>query len=172
MSNIFKDLFEKITERFSVAIKLSKNCEANTFYRVEDLNAEDINYCAQYLAVRIIDTGEPDILIEMPGSVINLAQALAFHIGEETQIPKVLSFEEFNGIISSDTHRSSEIKGKNIAIINDVITTGRSCLEAHSKLTLQGANVQCWVALVDRTFGPGPVAVIATLTGDPVKLLD
>lgn len=166
--DIFKELFEKVTERFSVPIKLSKNCEANTFYRVEDLSTEDIHYCAQYLAKRILDCGEPDILIEMPGSVINLAQALASNIEEETTAPTVLTYDQFNQIKGDNNN----IKGKNVAIINDVITTGRSCLEAHSDLTLHGANVTCWVALVDRTFGPGPVAVIATLTGDPVSLLD
>lgn len=166
--SIFKELFEKITERFSSPIKLSQNCESHTFYRVEDLGADDIDYCAQYLASRILDSGEPDILIEMPGSTLNLAEALSEHLSIDIEKPLVHTLDEFN----QGNGKAGIVKNKNVIIINDVITTGRSCLEAHSKLTLHGANVLCWVALIDRTFGPGPVSVIATLTGDPVKLMD
>ena len=166
--SIFKELFEKITERYTVPIKLSKTCEVSTFYRVEDLTAEDIDYCAQYLTTRVLDSFEPEILLEMPGSTSNLARSLASHLSEYITEPKTISLSEF----STGNGAASLVKGKKVAIINDVITTGRSCLEAHSNLTLNGANVVCWVALIDRTFGPGPVSVIATLTGDPVKLLD
>lgn len=165
--SVFRDLFEKITERFSSPVKLSQKCESNTFYRVEDLSGEDIDYCAKYLASRILDAGDPEVLIEMPGSTLNLAEALSNHLSHDIERPVVITLEEFyrgNG-------KSDFVKSKNVVIINDVITTGRSCLEAHSKLTLKGANVLCWAALIDRTFGPGPVAVVATLTGEPVNLL-
>ena len=169
--SVFRDLFEKVTEHFEVPIKLSKNCEANTFYRVEYLSGEDIAYCSKYLAGRIIESGsplEPEILLEMPGSSTNLAEALTSALTEEMITPKVVTLEEFN----TGNGKASQVKGKNVVIVNDVITTGRSCLEAHSKLVLNGANVICWVALIDRTFGPGPVPVVATLTGEPVRLLD
>lgn len=165
---MFKNIFEKVTERFESPIKLSRNCEANTFYRVEDLTDDDVSDCGEFLATRVLDTGNPDILLEMPGSALNLANVLAEYLRQEYLLPKVISLDEFNSLSSP----SSVVKGKNVIIINDVITTGRSCLEAHSKLSLNGANVLCWVALVDRTFGPGPVPVVATLTGDPVRLLD
>ncbi len=165
--NSFKDLFENITERFSVPVKLSKSCESNTFYRVEDLTREDVEFCAEYLAEKIIDSGEPDILIEMPGSAVDLGKTVADKMGEQVKRPDVILLE---GTENGDINISS-IQGKTIVIINDVITTGRSCLEVHSKLTMKGGNVLCWVALVDRTFGPGPVSVIATLTGDSITLL-
>lgn len=167
----FQEIFEKVTERFSVPIKLSKNCESNTFYRVEYLSQEDISYCAEYLSNRIIDCISPsdaDFLVEMPGSSLHLAQAIANSLGETIPGPKVLSLQEFN----MGNGKASQVKGKTVVIINDVITTGRSCLEAHSKLTMSGANVVAWASLIDRTFGPGPVPVIATLSGDPVRLLD
>jgi len=168
---VFRDLFEKVTERFEVPIKLSRNCESNTFYRVEYLSGEDIAYCAEYLANRINNTcspEEPDFLVEMPGSSSNLAAALASALSETITKPKVISLEEFN----QGNGKAGQVKDKNIVIVNDVITTGRSCLEAHSKLTMSGGNVLCWAALIDRTFGPGPVCVVATLTGDSVKILD
>jgi len=169
---IYKDLFEKITERYSVPIKFSKNCEANTFYRVEDLTAEDVNTLSAYLAKRTIDVlnpEEPEILVEMPGSTIGLAQAVAEAINDELgKMPNVISLNEFN----KGNGARSATKGKMVVIINDIITTGKSCLEAHSELCMTGAKVGCWLALIDRTFGPGPVSIVAAMTGDPVKLLD
>jgi hypoxanthine-guanine phosphoribosyltransferase len=170
----FPELFERITERFSVPIKLSRNCEANTFYRVEDLNPEEISVCANYLAQRTLDAcspEEPVVLVEMPGSTSGLADALAHSLSLESPSglpPRVVTLNEFN----KGNGATSAVKGKNIAIVNDIITTGKSCLEAHTRLCVTGANVLCWVALIDRTFGPGPVAVVATMTGDPVKILD
>ncbi|HMO17087.1 MAG TPA: phosphoribosyltransferase [Oligoflexia bacterium] len=167
----FHDLFEKVTERFSVPVKLSKNCESTTFYRVEYLNQDDISYCADYLAGRVLDCVspiEPEFIVEMPGSSVGLAKALAGAMGEIAFEPAVISLEEF----SKGNGKASQMKGKNIILSNDVITTARSCLEAHSKLTLSGANVVAWAALIDRTFGPGPVPILATLTGEPVTLLE
>jgi orotate phosphoribosyltransferase len=170
--SVFQELFEKITERFSVPVKLSSHCESTTFYRVEYLTDEDIAYCANYLTGRILDCTsplEPEFLVQMPGSTLGLSKAIAhafteYHLDE----PKVLTLEEFN----KGNGKASQVKGKNVILINDVITTARSCLEAHSRLALSGAHILAWAALIDRTFGPGPVPVVATLTGDPVQLLD
>ncbi len=170
--SVFQELFEKITERFEVPVKLSRNCESTTFYRVEYLSEQDVAYCANYLAGRLLDCTsplEPEILLEMPGSTSNLAQAIATSLTENhLPEPMILSLEEFN----KGNGKASQVKGKNAVIINDVITTGRSCLEAHSKLSLSGAHILAWAALIDRTFGPGPVPVVASLTGDPVNLLE
>jgi phosphoribosylpyrophosphate synthetase len=170
--SVFQELFEKITERYEVPVKLSKNCESNTFYRVEYLSNEDIASCANYLSNRLLDCIsplEPDILLEMPGSTSGLAKEIAQYLAENhVPEPMILGLDEFN----KGNGSASQVKGKNAIIINDVITTGRSCLEAHSKLSLNGAHILAWVALIDRTFGPGPVPVVATLTGDPVNLLD
>ena len=35
-----------------------------------------------------------------------------------------------------------------------------------------GSTVLCWASLVDRTFGPGPVPVVAAFTGEPVTMLE
>jgi len=63
------------------------------------------------------------------------------------------------------------LRNKTAILISDVITTAKSSLEAHSQATLRGIKIAAWIALIDRTFGPGPVPVIAAYTGAPVSVL-
>ena len=82
-----------------------------------------------------------------------------FHL-DQIELEKI---EQGNGI-------RKVLKDRPVVLVNDVITTGKSCLEAHNATTLMGGTVLCWAALIDRTFGPGPVPVVAAFTGEPITL--
>lgn len=170
-----RSIFANITEHYQMPLKLSSYCEANTYYQVADLSDEDISLCADYLCERIIDacgTETPEILINLHKNQTPLAQKIAeilseqciLKSGEKVQVISLEKVEAGNGV-------RNLLAGRCVVLVNDVITTARSCLEAHSKTTLMGGKVMCWAALVDRTFGPGPVSVIAAFTGEPVTLL-
>jgi len=169
--NDIRQIFQKITERYSVPVRVGSRCEAHVFYRVENLSTEDLETCAQYVADRVIKVCNPNLpqkIINLPGGYTGLADWLSRELaprGEELEVIPYGKLEPANG-------KSSSIKGLNVLLVSDVITTARSCLEAHTKVTLLNASVLCWASLVDRTFGPGPVPVVAAFTGDPVTLLE
>lgn len=174
--SVLRDIFAKITEHYQTPLRLSSVCETNTFYQVEDLSEKDVELCADYISERIIDicgiAEAPEVLINMHKNQTALATKLAEKLseqcliksGEKIQVISLEKVEAGNGVRNLLTGRSA-------MLVNDVITTARSCLEAHSKTTLMGAKVMCWAALIDRTFGPGPVPVVAAFTGEPVTLL-
>lgn len=165
-----KQIFDKITETYQVPIKIGSRCISRVFYRVEYLTEKDISTLAQLIAERIEKVCSPqeaDYLISLPGNFTSLGNHLAVALsGRETPL-EVIPFAD----ISNKQATREKVKNKNVILVNDVITTARSCLEAHSQTTLARASVLCWAALVDRTFGPGPVAVVAGLTGEPVTLV-
>ena len=47
------DIFSGITERYEQPLRLSKSCQSNTYYRVEDLRERELQLCAEYLRDRI-----------------------------------------------------------------------------------------------------------------------
>jgi orotate phosphoribosyltransferase-like protein len=165
------EIFEKIADSYQEPLRLSSRCEANVYYRVEDLSESDIELCAEYLADRILKVCYPElpeILINLHGNFTGLADKLAQTLapfGESLEVISLEKVEAGNGV-------RNLLKGRPVVLVNDVITTARSCLEAHSRTTMMGASVLCWTALIDRTFGPGPVPVVAAFTGKPVTLLD
>jgi len=170
-----RTIFENITERFQMPVKLSSHCEAHTYYQIESLSDDDITKCADYLCERICDicdSDTPEVLINLHKTQTALAEKLAENLsdrcmrasGEKIQVISLEKVEAGNGV-------RNILAGRTVMLVNDVISTARSCLEAHSKTTLMGGKVMCWVALVDRTFGPGPVPVVAAFTGEPVTLL-
>lgn len=172
MTQDIRDIFERITEHYDVPLRLSSRCEAKVYYRVEDLNASDIDLCAAYISERLMNVCQPtvpDVLINLHGNFTGLANTLARSLAPHGEEPlEVISLEQVeagNGI-------SKRLKGSNVVLVNDVITTARSCLEAHTRTTLMGASVLSWAALIDRTFGPGPVPVVAAFTGAPINLLE
>ncbi|MCC6933826.1 MAG: hypothetical protein IT292_11355 [Deltaproteobacteria bacterium] len=170
MENEIREIFERITEHHSVPLRIGSRCEAHTYYRIEDLNSSNVQLCADYVAERIdkvCSPATPHLFINLPGSYTGLAEELAKSLTFSGQVISVMQLEELH--LSG---KKGELKGKNVVLVNDVITTARSCLEAHTKVTMLGASVLCWAALVDRTFGPGPVSVIAAFTGEPVILLE
>lgn len=170
MEREIKEIFERITEHHSIPLRIGSRCEAHTYYRIEDLGSDDIELCAGYIAERIYKVCQeqsPDILISLPGSYTGLGPELAKALSTTSESLPLLELDKIN-----ITAKKAELKGKKVLLINDVITTARSCLEAHTKVTMSGAYILSWVALIDRTFGPGPVPVIAAFTGEPVVLLE
>lgn len=170
MSNL-REIFEAITERYQSPVRIGSRCESRVYYRVEDLSRRDVESCAEYIAERVQKVCSPilpNVLIALPGSFSGLAEILSRELAAPGETLEVISIDQ----ISGSNGRSSHLKGAYAMLVNDVITTARSCLEVHTKATVIGASVLCWAALIDRTFGPGPVPVIASFTGEPVRLLD
>ncbi len=166
-----KQIFDSITEYYETPIRIGSRCESNVYYRVEDLSSDDIQTCAEYIADRIIKVCHPhlpELLINLPGSFTGLAYILSKELAPPGEELEVVSLDQVTG----SNGRGSKLRTGHPVLVNDVITTARSCLEAHTKTTVMGASVLCWAALIDRTFGPGPVPVVASFTGAPVRLLE
>ena len=164
-----REIFGRITEHHNMPLRIGSRCESKVYYRVEDISWDDLTKCAEYVTERIekvCSPNLPDILIDLHSGFTGLAIIAGEKLAELGEAPKVLRYDELK-------EGSAEVlKGKNIVIVNEVITTARSCLEAHSRITVLGGSVFCWAALIDRTFGPGPVPVVAAFTGEPVQLVD
>ncbi len=169
-------IFKKIAEHYDTPIRIGSQCEANVFYRIEDLTVGDLNDITSYLCERTSEVCEPDcpdLVVHLPSCVTDLPNLIASNIVGDAKPLEIINSERIasaGGLTQSTL--SQRIKGAKVIIVNDVITTARSCLELHTRLTIQGATVLGWVALIDRTFGPGPVPVIAAHTGEPVRLLE
>lgn len=165
-----KEIFCGITETYEQALRLGRNCQSNIYYRIEDLKEKELQLCAEYLRERIIKVcypTQPQILVSLKSNFTELAEKLAYELapgGESLEVYDLEKIEAGNGI-------RKILKGRPVVLVNDVITTGKSCLEAHNTTTLMGGSVQCWAALIDRTFGPGPVPVVASFTGAPITLI-
>ena len=163
-----RDIFEGVTERYMVPVRIGSRCEANVFYRVEDLSSKDVETCARYIADRIVNVCSPQlpqVIINLPGSFTGLAQTLATELAPPGETLEVIQLDDL-------TNSPRSLKGSQVLLVNEVITTARSCLEAHTRVTMLGATIPCWAALIDRTFGPGPVPVVASFTGEPVTLIE
>jgi orotate phosphoribosyltransferase len=164
-----REIIEGITEYYEHPIRVGSRCEANVFYRIEDLSEEDLEVIAEVIAERIVNVCSPympQALISMPGSYAGLARVLSRRLGDEPL--EVVNVEQ----LTAGKERANWLKGMNVVLVNDVITTARTCIEAHTKATMLGASILCWAAIIDRTFGPGPVPVVAGITGEPVRLLE
>lgn len=171
MEEEIKEIFAKITEHYEVPLRLSSRCEAKVYYRVEDLTSDDVDLCAEYIASRILKIGHPglpNIIINLHGNFTGLAATLSRELAPAGEALDVITLEQ----VEAGNGVAGRLRGSNVVLVNDVITTARSCLEAHTKITLMGASVMCWACLVDRTFGPGPVPVVAAFTGAPINLLE
>lgn len=166
-----RQIFESITEYYENPIRIGSRCEGNVYYRVEDLTPDDIQICAEYVAERVIKVCNPNlpqIIINLPGSFSGLAAVLSRTLAPPGEELEVVNLDQVTG----GNGRGSRLRSSNTILVNDVITTARSCLEAHTRITVLGIPVLCWAALIDRTFGPGPVPVVAAFTGAPVRLLE
>lgn len=164
------EIIAEITEKYETPIRLGSRCESKVFYRVEDLSDTDVLTCADYIAERIMNVCSPNlpqVLINLPGSETGLAEALSVQLAPQGEQLLIIQADS----IKAGSDALSAIRGTNVCLVNDVITTGISCLETHTKATLAGATVLCWASLIDRTFGPGPVPVAASFTGAPIRLI-
>lgn len=167
------EIFEKITEEFDEPVRIGSRCESSVYYRVEDLSDEDLNKCARYVARRILDLGSnqfPELILKLPGGYSFFAERLAVVLSEMSPGHREVPLEQYLESKLSNGH-GERYRGCRAILVTDVITTARSSLEAHTKATLKGINIVCWAALIDRTFGPGPVSVASAYTGAPVRLL-
>lgn len=172
MSSTIDHTFSRITEHYAEPIRIGSSCESNVFYRVEDLTPNEFDEISQVIAERILNVCSPNTIhyvVQLPGCFTEWAGVLADGISEHQYEPvEMIRFSE----LMSKEEWKQQVKGANLVLANDVITTARSCLEAHTSITVLGASILCWGALIDRTFGPGPVPVAASLTGEPVRLLE
>lgn len=168
MEEEIREVFRQITERHEEPMRLGSRCETNTYYRVEDLSDDGLALCASYVADRVYKVcspSMPSILITLPGNYTGLGEALSEELCPPGETLEVVSLRDIDRL-------QSPLKGARAVLVNDVITTARSCLEAHTRITMLGATILCWACLIDRTFGPGPVPVVAAFTGAPVTLLE
>lgn len=170
MSPNTKEILDSITEHHQIPLRIGSHCESNIYYRIENLSVGDIELCARQLAEQVLDVASPaipDILINLPGSYTGLAQELGKAMSELAFQPvEVISLTKNNYL---DTKK--KFKDKNVILVNDVITTARTCLAYHTQITMDAAHVLGWATLIDRTFGPGPVPVISAMKGEAVMLL-
>lgn len=172
-SDEIAEIFERVTENYEVPVPIGSRCESSVYYRVEYLNENDLNACAEYVAHRIrnmLHPQSPQVFLKLPGGYTFFAERLCAMYSE--MYPEVgdIPLEQYLESKLSNGH-GEKYRGKNAILITDVITTARSSLEAHTKATLRGIPVLCWATLIDRTFGPGPVPVVSAFTGAPVRVL-
>jgi hypothetical protein len=167
------EIFERITERYEVPVPIGGRCESNVYYRVEYLTEADLNSCAEYVARRIrnsLSPSVPHVFLKLPGGYTFFAERLCAMYAELYPEAGDIPLEQYVEAKLSNGH-GEKYKGKNAILVTDVITTARSSIEAHTKATLRGIKVLCWATLIDRTFGPGPVPVVSSFTGAPVRVL-
>jgi len=170
MQDELEQIFKRISEFYAQPIKIGSQCEANTFYHIEDMTVGELEQASGYLTERIQEVCYPDLpsmVIHLSSCITDLPDLLAERLGPPGQALEVVNANKIgqgNGI-------TQRLRSSRVIIANDVITTAKSCLELHARLTMLGANVVAWASLVDRTFGPGPVPVIAAHTGEAVRLL-
>ena len=167
------EIFSRVTEEYEEPVPIGGRCESRIYYRTEDLTDEDLNLCAQYVARRIrnvVSPQEPHFFLKLPGGYSFFAERLCAVYSELVGSKQDLPLEQYLESKMSNG-QAEKLKGKNVIIVTDVITTARSSLEAHTKATLKGIPVLCWATLIDRTFGPGPVPVVSAFTGASVRVL-
>lgn len=167
------NIFLRITEEFQEAIPIGGRCESNFYYRTEELTEDELDACAEYVAERldkIISPSSPNLFLKLPGGYSFFAERLCyafsqkFNYGEELPLETYTERALYNGL--GDRYRNY-----NCILVTDVITTAKSSLEAHTKVSLKSIPILSWATLIDRTFGPGPVPVASAFTGAPVRVL-
>lgn len=164
-------ILERITDRFDTPIPIGGRCESKIYYRVEDLTDDELDACAEYVALRIrnvIAPARPEFFLKLPGGYTFFAERLCSIYSEMLGLKEPLPVELYVESKLSNGYGEA-YRGKNGILVTDVITTARSTLEVHSKATLRGIPILCWATLIDRTFGPGPVPVVSAFTGAPVQ---
>ena len=61
------NIFSKITENYEDPVPIGGRCESNVYYRTEDLDEDDLNTCAEYVAQRIhnLSPQDPELFFEV-----------------------------------------------------------------------------------------------------------
>ena len=94
-----KDIIDRVTEYYATPIRLGSRCEANVFYRVEDLSADELEVIAEQLAERIINVCSPtlpQLLISLPGSFAGLARVLSKTLAPYGESLEVVNIEQLS----------------------------------------------------------------------------
>lgn len=168
-----EEIFAKITETFIEPIPIGGRCESSVYYQTQDLTDDDLNKCAEYVVERIhkmLAPQKPDVILKLPSEHSFFAERLIKVYAELYPYGQDIILDTYSEQAVSNG-MGEKYKSKNTILVNDVITTARSSLEAHTKATLRGIPILCWATLIDRTFGPGPVPVVSAFTGAPVRVL-
>ena len=166
-------IFDGITERFEEPVPIGGRSESHVYYRVEDLEDDQLDACAEYVARRIKNVVAPldvHLFLRLPGGYSFFAERLSAIYSEISRSKEEIPLEQYLQSKFSNGY-AERFRGLNAVLVTDVITTAHSSLEAHTRATLKGISVLCWATLIDRTFGPGPVPIVSALTGAPVRLL-
>ena len=168
-----QEIFARITEEYENPVPIGGRCESHIFYRASALSDHELDLCANFVADRILKVIHPlfpQVLLKLPGGFTFFAERLSAVLSEESRDGKEIPLEQYFESKFSNGY-AEKFKNRHAILVTDVITTARSSLEAHTRATLKGVKVLCWAALIDRTFGPGPVPVVSSFVGAPVRLL-
>src|SRR5262249_7237749 len=144
-----REIIDRVTEYYTTPIRVGSRCEANAFYRVEDLATDELEMIGEYLSERIINVCSPNmpqLLLSLPGSFAGLARVLSKTLSPTGEALEVVNVEQL-APGAPQKGRTNWLKGANCVLVNDVITTARTCLEAHTRATMMGATVLCWAAI-------------------------
>jgi hypothetical protein len=168
-----EEIFVKITESFNEPIPIGGRCESSVYYHTADLTDDDLSKCAEYAVDRInkvLGNQQVDVFLKLPTEHSYFAEKLYLMYQDFNPQATDVVFDTYSPVAITNG-MGEKYRGKNTVLINDVITTARSTLEAHGKATLRGIPVLAWTTLIDRTFGPGPVPVISAFTGASVRVM-
>jgi orotate phosphoribosyltransferase len=94
-------------------------------------NAERLRFVSLALVDMILETGDPDVVVGVALSGLPLATLVADEIGAELAVfvPQKQKESATDGFKGSFSQNFADIAGKSCAIVDDVITTGRTASE-------------------------------------------
>lgn len=94
-------------------------------------NAERLRFVSLALVDMILETGDPDVVVGVALSGLPLATLVADEIGAELAVfvPQKQKESENEGVKGSFSQNFADIAGKSCAIVDDVITTGRTATD-------------------------------------------
>jgi len=164
-------IIQGVTENYDVPVPIGGRCESYVYYRLENLQEDEIAMCAKYVLQRLenaLEINDIGLFLKLKGAITSFAECLYALFCEIYNLEPKFELYSENLLLNG---KADILRNKTAILISDVITTAKSSLEAHSQATLRGIKIAAWIALIDRTFGPGPVPVIAAYTGAPVSVL-
>ncbi|HML04196.1 MAG TPA: orotate phosphoribosyltransferase-like protein [Methanobacterium sp.] len=107
-------------------------------------------YVSAAMADLALEFGDVDVVVGITVSGVPFATMMAEQIGANITVFHPIKHrkeEDAQGAISSNF---ASVEGKNVVIVDDVITSGRTVNEAINVLNDLGANPLCVVVLIDK----------------------
>jgi orotate phosphoribosyltransferase len=94
-------------------------------------NAERLRFVSLALVDMILETGDPDVVVGVALSGLPLATLVADEIGAELAVfvPQKQKGSKNDGFKGSFSQNFADIAGKSCAVVDDVLTTGRTATE-------------------------------------------